>query len=512
MKTIKALLLFALSVVTACSESDDKTLPDTEASPDEVSPTQQSSDVNPNASNGAVDEANSDEESASDGLPNDGEAVTWHQHIAPLISQKCSGCHVEGGIAPFSLETYEQAAQWAPLMASAIDDGTMPPWGAEETDECTPPAPFKDDLRLSAVEKQLFHLWIDGGSLEGDASNAASLPQPPALGLQDPQRSLTIPSAATVEGTSDDFVCFTLDPEVTENVWLTGAQVTAGNPEIVHHALVFLDRQGQGASLADENGQYKCFGSPKLEETALLAAWAPGAVPARLPDRTGIPLKPGDKLVIQVHYHPTGKGPEVDDSTRIDLAWTPSEPEYVGAIFLIGNFEQENPAFAGGDGYGLTTGPDFKIPAGATDHREINRYRLDDRGDPLARLLPIHVWMVGTHMHYVGTDMQITSSAPTGETQCLVQTPHWDFNWQRGYFYTGEVEDLPVLRLGDSLTMRCTYNNSMTNPFVREALDAQGFSEPRDVSLGEETLDEMCLGVFGLAVTKEYADDLGFTD
>lgn len=438
--------------------------------------------------------------------------VTWHQQIAPIVAQKCSGCHTAGGIAPFTLETYEEAKQWSVAMADSIDEGRMPPWGAEETDECTPPAPFKDDTRLSATERAMFHRWIEDAHPEGDVATAAPLPKAPSLDLDAPARQLTIPSAAQVEGTKDDFVCFTLDPEITEDVWLTGTQIVAGNSAIVHHALVFLDRAGQGETLADENGQYECFGSARLDNTALLGAWAPGAVPATLPARTGIPLKPGDKLVVQVHYHPTGKGVEVDDATRIDLKWVTEEPEYVGAIYLIGNIQEENPSWAGGEGYGLTTGPEFSIPAGAKGHLEENRYRLDDQGNPQARLLPLHVWMVGTHMHYVGTDMKITATNPSGDTQCLVQTPHWDFNWQRGYFYEGDVEDLPTIHLGDSLTMRCTYDNSLDNPFVRDALEDQGASEPREVRLGEETLDEMCLGVFGLAVSKAYANDLGLYD
>jgi hypothetical protein len=220
-------------------------------------------------------------------------------------------------------------------------------------------------------------------------------------------------------------------------------------------------------------------------------------------------LQPGDKLIVQVHYHPTGQGPETDDSTRIDLQWTEEEPAYTGGIFLIGNFEQVDAGFAGGEGYGLTTGPDFLIPAGAQNHQEVNRYWLDDEGDPLARLVDIYVWMVGTHMHYVGTDMKITVETPTDEEQCLVQTPHWDFNWQRGYFFEGDVADLPTIHAGDTLTMRCTYDNSMENPFVREALDDQGLTEPMDVALGEETLDEMCLGVFGLAVPSQFAELFG---
>lgn len=435
--------------------------------------------------------------------------VTWHGHIAPLVHEKCGGCHSEGGIGPFSIETYDEAHMWASDMQRQIQSGAMPPWGAQETDECTPPAPFKEDIRLTDAEKALFAEWIADGRVEGDPEVAAPLPPAPQLDLDNPDRMLTIPGSVTVEGTQDQFVCFTLDPEITEPVWLTGSQVSPGNATIAHHALLFLDRAGESLALANERGQYPCFGGPNLANPTLLAAWAPGATPVLTPENTGTPLQPGDRLVVQMHYHPTGAGEETDDATRIDLKWTTEEPDYVSNVFLIGNFENSDLAWQGGEGYGLTTGPDFLIPAGARDHLEINRFLLPDGGDELARLVPISLWAVGTHMHYVGTDMKITVEYADGGDQCLVQTPKWDFNWQRAYFFDGAVEDMPKLHLGDSLTMRCTYDNSLQNPFVREALDAQGYEEPLDVRLGEETLDEMCLGVFGVAVEKELAAVIG---
>jgi hypothetical protein len=437
------------------------------------------------------------------------EVVTWYGHIAPLVHEKCGGCHNEGGIGPFSIETYDEAHMWASDMQRQIQSGAMPPWGAQETDECTPPAAFKDDIRLTDAEMDLFAEWISDGRIEGDPEKAAPLPAAPKLELEDPDRMLTIPSSVTVEGTQDQFVCFTLDPEITEPVWLTGSQVSPGNATIAHHALLFLDRAGESGALANERGQYPCFGGPGLANPTLVAAWAPGATPVLTPENTGMPLQPGDKLVVQMHYHPTGAGPETDETTRIELKWTTEEPDYVSNVFLIGNFEDSDLPWQGGAGYGLTTGPDFLIPAGARDHQEINRFLLPDDGEELARLVPISLWAVGTHMHYVGTDMKITVEYAEGGDQCLVHTPEWDFNWQRAYFFEGAVEDMPKIHLGDSLTMRCTYDNSLENPFVREALDAQGLEEPLDVRLGEETLDEMCLGVFGVAVEKELAAVIG---
>jgi len=43
---------------------------------------------------------------------------------------------------------------------------------------------------------------------------------------------------------------------------------------------------------------------------------------------------------------------------------------------------------------------------------------------------------------------------------------------------------------------------------VRSALDEQGLTEPVPVELGEATLDEMCLGVFGVAVDRALAEAL----
>ena len=46
----------------------------------------------------------------------------------------------------------------------------------------------------------------------------------------------------------------------------------AGNPQIVHHALVFADPTGQSRAKSDANGSYDCFGGPGLTNTSLLAA------------------------------------------------------------------------------------------------------------------------------------------------------------------------------------------------------------------------------------------------
>jgi len=440
-----------------------------------------------------------------------GEAPTWHQDIAPLVTGRCQGCHQDGGIAPFSLQSYQQAKMWSPTFDAPLRSGAMPPFLAADTKDCKPRYGFKDDLRLSPEQIDLFKRWNDAGCPEGDPATAAPLPEPPKLDLEDPDVDVKIPSPVTVEGPGDKFICFSLAPDLTplkatgpeaallgDRVLIDGAQVHPGNNAIVHHVLVFTDKEGKSAELAGDKGYYDCFGGPQLDEPGLVMAWAPGATPVTAPEGVAMALPSTGRIVIQVHYHPTGS-PQTDDATSVQLrGYRAGIPSYIGTLSLIGNARGPS-----ANGMGLQAGPDdgakpeFKIPAGVTDHTESMRFAIP-KADADYR-----IWAIGSHMHYVGTDMRIgiTRANPGDEPadECLLDTPRWDFNWQRGYLYDTPIDQAPSAKAGDVLNLRCTYDNSMQNPFVATALNEQGLKEPRDVLLGEETLDEMCLGIFGIA-------------
>ncbi len=400
---------------------------------------------------------------------------------------------------------------WSPTFDAPLRAGTMPPFLARDTDECQPRFGFKDDPRLSAEQIELFKRWNDAGCPEGDAATAAALREPPEVELKDAGLVVKIPAPVTIEGTGDKFICFSLAPDFTplkstgpeaallgERVLIDGAQVRPGNPSIVHHVLVYTDREGKSAQLAGEKGYYDCFGGPQLDSPGLLMAWAPGATPVTAPKGVAMALPSTGRIVMQVHYHPSG-APQVDDSTSVQLrGYRAGIPEYVGTLTLIGNARG-----AAANGMGLQAGPndtstpEFRIPAGAVGHTEAMKLALP------SSQADYRLWAVGSHMHYVGTDMRIgiTRTAPGDEPaeECLLQTPSWDFNWQRGYLYDAPIDQAPTAKGGDVFNLRCTYDNSLHNPFVQSALTEQGLSAPRDVRLGEETLDEMCLGIFGIA-------------
>ncbi len=423
-----------------------------------------------------------------------GEAArpNWHQDIAPLVATNCLGCHATGGIAPFSMATYAEASPWAPVMADDVDDGIMPPWHALETDLCQPPIGFKHDARLSDDEKKLFRAWADAGAPEGDPALAAPIPDPPSLDLPNPTKTVTMSSPVTIEaGNARDFFhCLSLDPGNADTVYLDGVQVIAGNRKIVHHVLIYADPTAASASWPGGIKQ-NCGGGAGINaETQLIGGWVPGGMPMEAPANVATELPPGTRLILNVHYHAVGADPETDSGTGLAMRWTANKPTWQTLFALIG---------APGLGTPLT-GP-LMIPAGEKGHVEDYEYEVSLNGQPFPDIIDVRLWNMTNHMHKVGVDMRVwLVDRDSGAETCLIHTPRWDFNWQRSYSYDAPIDSSIRLRAGDKLRIRCIYDNTLDNPGVAEALAEVGLDAPIDVNVGEGTLDEMCLGGFGVAI------------
>ncbi|MFZ5480177.1 MAG: hypothetical protein ACOZNI_25665 [Myxococcota bacterium] len=420
-----------------------------------------------------------------------GDGPTWHADVAPVVAARCGSCHTAGGIAPFAFDTWEEAAALAPAMAAATASGSMPPWGAVETDECAPRYGWKDDARLTDDEKALFAAWADAGAPEGDPAEASEVE--PARGeLADADAELVPATPYVTSGKDDEFVCFSLDPGLTERAWVTGVEVVPDDLSVVHHVVVYSDPNGESAALAGEDGLYDCFGDADVSDAMVLGVWVPGAFPTSPPEGSGFPVEAGSRVVLQMHYHPAGSA-GAPDATGVRLAWTSERPEKTALLTGWGN--------AWDEGSGLLPGPndrdaaEFRIPADVAGHTETMTFDFGDVGGRYA------VWAMEAHMHMVGVDMLATVEHRDPDVgvaeECLIHEPAWDFDWQRLYTYDAPLGEVS---LGDDdvLTLRCTYDNTLANPGVARALDDAGLDEPEDVYLGESSYDEMCILIFGI--------------
>lgn len=413
-----------------------------------------------------------------------GASPGYHTDVAPILARSCVGCHTDGGAGPFPLDDHESAAAYAGAMVSAVEAGTMPPFYATETEDCAPPAGWRDDIRLSDAEKATLRAWADAGAPEGPPADDP-LPEPPETTLTTADQEVYPDEGVTLTELGDSFVCTSVDPGLVEDAFLTGLQVLPGIPAVVHHVLVFSDPEAESATW--DGAQPDCHGTG-VSEGALIGVYVPGATPFRTPEGSGIEVTAGSRIVMQIHYHAAAAPPE-PDRTGIALDWADTTPSRRVYVSLLGNAWNEANGLLPGPND--RTEPEFRIPAGVVDHTESMALTMPDS------LPELDVFAVGAHMHLIADSMEVRLSRADGSEDCLLHDA-WDYDWQRVYQYDEATGPWPTVAGGDTVRLECNYDNTLDNPGVARALAEEGLDEPVDVGLGSGTLDEMCLAVFGV--------------
>ncbi len=423
--------------------------------------------------------------------------VTWYRDVAPILSEHCMSCHQEGGIAPFTLTEYASAVEMSGLALDAITRGVMPPFDAREEADCTPRFGWVDDPRLSNTERETLEKWVEQGHPLGEE---IAIPDIPVTNLTTATMRLTPTEGFATSGDRDQFICFVLDPGNTQLQWLTGLQVLPDIAEVVHHAVITEIAPGaaQDELVARAGGIGKPFECGTTSTSDFVVhIWTPGNQPMSTSDEIAVPVVAGAKLVMQIHYHPAGVA-HAPDKTAVDLRFSSTWPTRMYFVTAFGN-SADAPTLLPGPGDGGQ--PQFLIPRNVQEHPEHMRVTIPSLGD----LTDVRLFSANPHMHLVGTHISSTIERPAArgndpQTECLANGG-WNFDWQRTYQYDAPLDDLPSIAEGDVIDIKCTWDNTIENPFVQRMLADAGLPPfPIDITLGEETTNEMCLEIFGLSI------------
>lgn len=415
-----------------------------------------------------------------------GKGPTYFGAAKAVLDSKCVPCHGAGKIAPFELGDYEHAFDLRKAIQHSVESGSMPPW---------PPAAdcqsYHADRSLSEEQKATLLGWIDGGAQRGDPSQFKA----PAKQESEVEFNLTVemPQAYTPRGV-DDNRCFLISIPGDKTRYQRAFQVEPGEPAMLHHLLIYKVSALAAAAFhavdaADAGPGYYCPGGPgpgiHPNTVELIADWVPGQVQGALPPGVGIAHHPGDLLIVQHHYNTayTGKKP---DKSRYHFRFE-DEVKYpaVASLFF-------NPAW-------LVPGA-MLIPPGSKDTKQT--YTLDVSGE-LGSLAakhipgykfgdPLQIRMGGPHLHDLGLSSSIRVLRKDGSKSCLVDVPKWDFDWQGFYHLKSKLVVYP----GDRIELECRWDNTAEN---QRPLPDGTVPEPRFVSWGDQTRDEMCL--MGIMVT-----------
>lgn len=390
---------------------------------------------------------------ASAAAPRQPAPVTYARHISRIMQNNCIECHRTGGVAPFSLETYEAVSRRATMIRTVTQEGIMPPWFAArpaDTGGTGQHSPWANDRSLSQADKDSIVAWIAADKPRGDEKD---LPLPRTfaqsewtIGAPDAVFQIPEPISVKAEGTMP-YQQVLVPTRLSQDKWVRAMQIIPTDKSVVHHVLVFVLPE---AALTD----------PALRRQAALgesrgywAAYVPGNDSIVFPDGMAKRLPKGAVLLFQIHYTPNGKATK--DQIKIGVVYSQQAPEHIVRTAAVADLR-------------------IQIPPGASNHQETASVRLPAD----ARLLSFM-----PHMHVRGKAYRYELQRPgASERQVILDIPRYDFNWQLRYTLREPLE-APA---GSTLIGTARYDNSAQNPANPDP--------SKTVRWGPQTFDEMMLG------------------
>jgi hypothetical protein len=400
-------------------------------------------------------------------------APTFTKDVAPILQEKCQGCHRPGEMAPMPLRTYQEVRPWARSIRNKVSKHEMPPWFIDKRIGIQT---YKNDGSLSDAEVDTIVRWVDGGAREGAA---ADLPKPKTfasgtgweIGTPDLVVTQREPFKMYSAG-SDWWSTFSVETNLTEDRWIKAVQLKPGNKKIVHHfcaGVVPPSAAGAGAanpvSAADQYTEEELLAAEKDRQLAgesnvgngapSFGCYLPGRAAIFFGDDTGILVKAGSKVTFSMHYSASGE--EGIDQSSVGFLFYSKDVTPRNQI--MGAYFQKFPAFE------LDIPPNSRV--------EHDAYFPLPKATRLLSFTP--------HMHMRGIALVLEAILPSGRVQTLAAVDNYNFGWQLEYIFDDATA--PLLPAGTMLHAITVHDNTSANP--------RNPDPSRWVGYGQASIEEM---------------------
>lgn len=245
---------------------------------------------------------------------------TYTEDVFPIFNQRCSACHVAGGVAPMSLVTYKDAVPWAESIRSELIASHMPPR-----------YDLNDSHRLSPRELDVLLTWATGGTPQGPAKRLPVVTLKNEWKSGAPDLVLPIPSPFTLAADKlEETREFVVQSGASEDRWIKGVDLLPGAPSMVRHAVIFTR-------------------SSDSKEQNVLALWVPGETLGFAPAGTSFRWPARTELVVRIRYRKTWKyeGTPLTDRSAVGIYLLPRAPQReLRSVPLGGLIEEDLQAVA----------------------------------------------------------------------------------------------------------------------------------------------------------------------
>lgn len=370
----------------------------------------------------------------------------YAKEIAPILEEKCVTCHIEGGIAPFAMNSHMMVQGWSPMMKEVMMTKRMPPAQVDPSINHFTNARYMDPSELQT----LVH-WIDAGSPRGNSEiDPLTLIEPPQSMWQlgEPDYIVEVP-AFTVPATGVlDYENVTINLPFAEDKWVKSVQHIPGDRRVLHHLLSYIVPADYAEAIVEgENDSYREF----------LEGYAPGKDEAvTYPENSGMFVPKGSAVQMSLHYTTFGK--ETVDKTLLGLYFAEEMPKYQYSTYSLSH-----------------GGANIVIPPGVADHKMSASYMFEDE---------VLLHGLRPHMHYRGKNMRMSVIYPDGSKDDIINVPDYNFAWQPTY----RLSEPMLLPAGSRVMIEGAFDNSQYN---------LGNPDPAAVVRGgAQSWDEMFIGYF----------------
>ena len=369
--------------------------------------------------------------------------------VAPIVIENCAGCHRQGGVGPFALDSYIMLLGWSPMIREVILNKRMPPMQVD------PYIGHSDDARyLDTEEMQTLVHWIDAGAPQGDNSadpleelaNSINLEATAEWYLGEPDFIVTGPSNDVPPTGVLDYVYENVDLPFNEDKWIRAVQYRAGDASVLHHLMTFVTEPEED------------FWGPERNELSVSRRFVAGYAPGKsnvfeFPEGTGVFIPEGHGLSMQFHYVTNGQ--RTTDVTQVGLYFSEEE----------GLREQLVQAVSSR----------FTLPPNVYNHEMHAEHVFEEE---------VVITGVRARMNYRGKKMKFAIEETDGEMREIFSVPAYNYGWQPHYI----LEQPEVLPAGTKVHVIGAFDNSISNPTNPDP--------GKELTFGLNSWDEMFTGYF----------------
>ena len=367
----------------------------------------------------------------------------YSTQIAPLIAEQCAGCHREGGIGPFAMDSHLMLQGWSPMIREVLLTKRMPPTQVDPNI-----GHFSNARYMSDKDLQTLVHWIDAGAPRGagatDPLTELEAPNWKSWALGEPDFIIKAPRMEIPATGVLDYITIDVELPFTEDKWVRAVQFLPGDESVLHHLLTYVTGPAENfdGGEADTRSIARRF----------LEGYAPGKVEAMtFSEETGVFIPQGHKLSMQFHF--TTKGRATSDETLLGLYMYDEPPKYENFTRSVSGL--------------------FRIPPYAQDHKASAAYVFEE---------DVVVTGLRAHMHFRGKNMKFTAEAPDGSMTDLLSVPNYSYAWQPTY----ALEEPMALSAGTKVHVTGTFDNSEFNPANPDP--------SQELTFGLQSWDEMFIG------------------